>query len=240
LVQQARQAAEGVARQAMLVGLYRRISFLRPPSDCAELRPALQVAAAMENLLKKLLEHPKNTSVSTLQTLATAVDLLGDVCVPGLNPDLAGTPPVRLLAVDDDPPSRQAIASALQLAFERPEVAGDGQAALVLAKEKRFDVIFMDVEMPGMDGLTACARIHETAANRQTPVVFVTAHTDAETRRASVECGGDDFISKPFLCSELTLKTLTLTLRSRLQKLQPAEGPVPTPTEEEACLTEAH
>jgi CheY-like chemotaxis protein len=240
LVQQASEAAEGEARQAMLVDLFRRISSLRPPPDCAELQPALQVMAALENLLKKLLEHPRNTSASTLQTLAAAIDLLGEVCVPGLKPDLASNPPVRLLVVDDDPLERQAIACALQLVFERPDLAKDGKAALDLANEKRYDVIFMDVEMPGMDGLTACARIQETAANRQTPVVFVTAHTDAETRRASFDCGGTDFLSKPFLCSELTLKTLTLTLRSRLQLLRSAEDLVPPRTEEEACLTEAH
>jgi CheY-like chemotaxis protein len=239
LVQQASQAKEERARQAIMVDLYRRASSLRPPLDCAELRPALQVSVALEGLLKKLLEHPKNASPSALQTLAAAVDLLGDLCVPGLPADLASSPPVHLLVVDDDPLGRGAIAGGLQLAFGRPDSAPDGEKAVALATEKAFDVVFMDVEMPGMDGLTACARIRETAANRDTPVVFVTMHADAETRRACGQCGGSDFISKPFLCSELTLKALTFTLRGRLQKLEPVEGKAAATEAKDACLVGA-
>jgi CheY-like chemotaxis protein len=239
LVQQASQAGEELARQALLVDLYRRAGSLRPPPDCAELQPALQVNAALEGLLKKLLEHPKHGTPSTLQTLAAAIDLLGDLCVPGLPADLASSPKVHLLVVDDDPLARRAIAVGLQLAFGRPDSASDGETAVALATEKAFDVIFMDVQMPGMDGLAACAKIRETAANRDTPVVFVTMQADAETRRASEQCGGNDFISKPFLCSELTLKALTFTLRGRLQKLEPIEGEVTPADAKDACLAGA-
>lgn len=239
LVQRAGEATKGEAPEGMMADLYCRIHSLAPPPHCAGLQPAGRVVAALESLFKKLLEHPRHTTPSTFQTAAPAVDLLRSLCVEGLRADLATNPPVHLLVVDNDPLACRAIAGGLQLAFGRPDSAADGEAALALARQKTFDVIFMDVQMPGMDGLTACARIHETAANRQTPVVFVTKHTDAEARLASHQCGGSDFITKPFLCSELTLKALTFTLRRRLQKLELAEGgPVPGGVKD-ACLVGA-
>jgi CheY-like chemotaxis protein len=87
-----------------------------------------------------------------------------------------------------------------------------------LAAEKTFDVIFLDVEMPGMDGFKVCARIHEIEPNRATPVVFVTSHTDFKSRAQSARCGGSDFVVKPFLFVEITVKALTFALRNRLQK----------------------
>jgi len=233
LVQSASQVGEGSGRQAMLVDLYRHICTFGPIPDCASLQPASQVAAAIEALLKKLLENPNNASSSTLQTLGTAIELLGDLCVPGLRADLATVPPVRLLVVDDDPLARRAITGALQLKFGRPESATDGAAALELATEKSFDVIFLDVQMPGMDGFNACARIHETEANRHTPVVFVTSHIDEETRRVAEQSGGSDFISKPFLCSELALKAHTFMLRRRLRELETSRAGL-APTEQKA------
>ena len=64
------------------------------------------MAPALEGLLRQLIGKASNVSPSTLRTLASGVDLLGDLCKPGLKPDLASNPPVRLLAVDDEVISR--------------------------------------------------------------------------------------------------------------------------------------
>ena len=82
----------------------------------------------------------------------------------------------------------------------------------------------MDVQMPGMDGFTVCSRIHETVANSQTPVVFVTNQADLETRIESDMCGGSELIAKPFLPIEIALKALTFAVRGRLEKLKTAKG----------------
>ena len=239
LIQLAGQASEVDARQELLGDLYCSITSLAPPADRAQLEPAGWMTAVLTNLLRKLLEHPENTTPSTFQTLAAAVDLLGDLCAPGSRACLASTPPIHLLVVDDDPLARRALAVGLQLIFEQPDTAADGEAALALATEKTFDVIFMDIQMPGMDGLTACRKIHETAANRHTPVVFVTNHTEAETRQASFQCGGSEFITKPFLSSELTLKALTFALRGHLRRLTSAECEAQAAAVTDPCSTPA-
>src|SRR5207302_5414322 len=93
----------------------------------------------------------------------------------------------------------------------------DGPAALVLAKRQNYDVIFLDVEMPGMDGFEVCSKIHETDLNGKTPVVFVTRHSDFGSRTKSALTGGLDLIAKPFLAFEITVKALTLIFRCRLE-----------------------
>jgi len=188
------------------------------------MHPAHLVCFTLEGLLKKLLEDPKRFTPSALITAATAVDLLQDLCVPGLRADLAVNPPIRMLVVDDDLISRRAITGALQTVFNKPENAKDGESALAMAIEKSFDTIFLDVKMPGMDGFEVCSKIHDTVPNRDTPVVFVTGMSDFDSHAEISRNGGADLMGKPFLTAEITVKALTFVLRGRLNRLkeQPA------------------
>ena len=157
--------------------------------------------------------------------MAGGVDLLEDLCKPGLKADLLTNPPLRLLTVDDDLISRKAVALALRKALNQPDLAENGELALALANKQSYDVIFLDVQMPGMDGFELCAKIHETAPNRTTPVVFVTCQSDFDARAQSILSGGSDLIGKPFLTFEITVKALTLALRGRLHcRTQPVSG----------------
>jgi CheY-like chemotaxis protein len=218
LIQAAFQTADGAARQEMLADFYLHLHALTPAADSAQGHPALRMSAALGGLLKKLLANPEHCNSSALLTVATAVDCLKDLCRPDVRPDAATNPPIRLLVVDDDPVARRALTGALQMAFGKPESANSGEAALALATDKPFDAIFMDVQMPGMDGFAACLRIHETAQNHTTPVAFVTGHSDLKARSQSSVSGGSDLIGKPFLTAEITVKALTLALRGRLQR----------------------
>jgi DNA-binding response OmpR family regulator len=218
------RTAEGSARWEMLVRLHLRLKCLAPRIDVPELRPACKLCMALEGLFKKFSEKPANATDSALRTAAIALKLLEDLCKPGVKPDLAEHPPIRILVVDDEPLSRRAVTGALQMAFARPDAAECGETALALAEDREFDLIFMDVIMPQMDGFTACTRIHETLHNRSTPVVFVTALSDGEFRARAAECGGSDFVVKPFVFMEITVKALTFALRGRLEKLKKPES----------------
>jgi CheY-like chemotaxis protein len=167
-----------------------------------------------------MLQNPKYSTPSTLATVATAVDLLNDLCVPGMKEDLAINPPIHMLVVDDDLVACRTLVGTLQTAFNKPESVENGEAALALALEKPFDVIFMDVVMPGMDGFEVCSKIRDTVPNRATPVVFVTGHRDFDARAQMSRNGGNDLMEKPLLTSEITVKALTFALRSRLQQLE--------------------
>jgi len=211
------RAADEAARQKILLEFHGQVSDLKDLAQLPEVRPFGLLAYALAGLLKQLASNASEVTPSVLRTVAGAVDLLEDLCVPGLNPNLATEPPVRLLAVDDDAVSRLAISLALKKAFNAPDLASDGQAALDLIARQSYDVIFLDVDMPGMDGFELCIKIRQTTDQRTTPVVFVTRHSDFNSRAKSTLSGGQDLIGKPFLAFEITVKALTLALRGRLQ-----------------------
>jgi len=106
---------------------------------------------------------------------------------------------------------------ALKKVFSEPELAPEGKTALSLVEQNVYDVIFMDVDMPGMDGFEVCTNIRQSKLNKETPVVFVTRHSDFDSRAKSVLVGGQDLIGKPYLPSEITVKTLMMVLRARLE-----------------------
>src|SRR5208282_5891804 len=118
--------------------------------------------------------------------------------------------------VDDDRISRQALSHSLEKAFSEPDLAVDGEAALAQATKQAYDVIFLDVQMPGMDGFEVCVKIRNTVFNRATPVVFVTQQSDFDARCKSTLSGGNELMGKPFLTFEVTVKALTLALHGRL------------------------
>ncbi|HEY3932602.1 MAG TPA: response regulator, partial [Verrucomicrobiae bacterium] len=217
------QTSDEEMRQNMLADGFLRINSLIFRNGSEMVHPAYQTCAALEGLFKKLLENAKHSTPSALATVAAAVDLLPELCAPGLRADLAVNPPVHMLVVDDDVVARRVILGVLQTAFARPESAENGEAALALAMEKPFDVIFLDVVMPGMDGFEVCSKIRETISNRATPVIFVTGQNDFETRARMSRTGGNDLMGKPFLTPEITVKALTFALRGRLDKLVAAQ-----------------
>jgi len=200
--------------------LLNEVRSLQNKSNISVVRPLWQLAGGVESLLNQLTDENEELKPSTLRTLASAIDLLHSLSVRGIRTDLAAHPAPRLLAVDDDPVSRFAVAAAMKRYLVKPETATEGEAALGLAEETAYDLIFLDVQMPGMDGFELCSRIHATAPNRTTPIVFVTCQSDFDARAKSSLMGGQDLIGKPFMAAELSLKALTLVLRRRLQ----AEG----------------
>ena len=181
-----------------------------------ELRPAWQLAFVLELLVSRLRERPAEITLSTVRTIASSLDVLAAACLPGVRSDLIVEPPISILAVDDDPLCLRAITFALRKTGITPDTAVDGNDAVNKCSEKIYDVVFMDIMMPGMDGLEACKRLRSDANNANTPVVFVTARSDFQTRERSVEVGGAELIGKPFLVTELTVKAVAFCMRKRL------------------------
>jgi len=221
LFPQVTAASAGPGRQAVLAKLNSEVRVLRSICDAPGLESVSKLTKALERLLNKITDQTAGLTPSLLRTLASSIVFLESLCKPGLRGDLVSNPPPRLLSIEDDPVCRSAISSALEQTFDPPEHAENGEAALALVERKAYDIIFLDVEMPGMDGFEVCKHIHMTAMNPFTPVVFVTIHSDFESRAKASESSGQDLIAKPFLPPELTLKTLTVLLRRRMQSPPP-------------------
>ena len=194
------------------------LATLKETVSAPELLPVWQVTSALEGLVAQLTERPGDATPYILRTVANGLDLLSELGQRGFRADLSTNPPIRLLAVDDDIISRHAVAVALKKIFNQPDLAANSEAALAQASVIGYDVIFLDILMPGMDGFELCSSIRQGSVNRLTPIVFVTSQGDFEARATSNLCGGTDLIAKPFLSFELTLKALVLALRARLEK----------------------
>jgi CheY-like chemotaxis protein len=207
------------ARLPQLMEVYRKVHGLTGNAGLAGLTSISQMAAALEILLKELYEKPKNINASTLRTVASSIDFIGELFSRGDQAEVLDVPPVNILVVDDEILSRRAITYALEKAGLKSVSVEEPQTALQLASESNFDLIFLDVQMPGMDGFELCTKIRSLPNNKSTPVIFVTSLTDFKSRARSTLSGGTDLIAKPFMFIELSVKALTYVLKGRLKQV---------------------
>jgi CheY-like chemotaxis protein len=196
--------------------LYRQVHVLNGYAGLAGFAPIAHMASAFEALLKGIYEKPKNINASTSRTIAAAVDFLGVLFNKGTQAGQQKIPASNILVVDDEAISRCAVVYALEKARLHSVNVEDPQQALQLLKENDFDLIFLDVDMPGMTGFELCAKLRTLPRHKKTPVVFVTSLNDFDSRTTSTMAGGNDFICKPFLFTELTVKALIYVLRAKL------------------------
>ena len=110
----------------------------------------------------------------------------------------AGASGPLLLVVDDDPVNVELLCDLLEALDYRALPALGGEAALAAARERRPDLVLLDIMMPGLNGYEVCRRLKEDPATAAIPVVFVTALSDTEDKVKAIEAGGDDFLTKPF------------------------------------------
>jgi CheY-like chemotaxis protein len=215
------KAENEMVRLKQVYDLYRQVHALNGNSGIAGLVQIALMSGAFEALLKEIYEKPKNINPSTIRTIASAVDFLGLLFEKGTLPERQEIPVSKILVVDDEAISRRAIVYALEKAKLKSVNLDDPQQALQLLLENEFDLIFLDVDMPGMTGYELCAKLRALPQHKKTPVVFVTSLNDFDNRTSSTMAGGNDFIGKPFLFIELTVKALIHVLRAKLQPRQP-------------------
>jgi cyclic di-GMP phosphodiesterase len=115
----------------------------------------------------------------------------------------------RVLVVDDQEEMARALERALRAFGYQIELARDGIEALAKVR-LGVDLVFLDAEMPGMDGFEVARRIREDAELGDLPIIMVTALSDARDRLHAVEAGINDFITKPFELTELRVRTASL------------------------------
>ncbi len=83
-------------------------------------------------------------------------------------------------------------------------------------EESRFDLVVLEIAMPGMNGFDFCRRLRALPGYQKTPVIYVTGHADFENRAKSVLSGGDDLITKPVFPMELAVKAVALLLKRQV------------------------
>ncbi len=109
----------------------------------------------------------------------------------------------RVLVVDDNSIAQTIAAHALRRQSFEVECAGTGRLALHAASRTRFDVILMDLQMPGWDGFETVEQIRQLPGYRETPIIAVTANCSDDYRARTIRCGMQDFLAKPVRTRDL-------------------------------------
>ncbi len=195
--------------------MYRRIHTLTGAASIAGLTELAQLAEALEALIMELHEKPGSINASTLRTMAAAVDSLPLLFNPSVATVTTLPAAANILVVDDEAISRRAVTHALDRAKLKSVGVDDPNVALKLLQESSYDLVFLDVSMPGMTGHELCTKLRALPRHKKTPVVFVTSLNDFQSRANSTMSGGNDFIAKPFPFLELAVKSLVYVLRGK-------------------------
>lgn len=122
----------------------------------------------------------------------------------------------RILIVDDDEGMQFALAEVLKQGKYQVEIAASAEMALEKLKQNRFDLIFLDIRLPGMSGLEAIPKIQEIYHNAI--VIVITAHGSRETGLEAMQRGAYDYLTKPFRINELKVITERALEKRKLQK----------------------
>ncbi|HEV2476397.1 MAG TPA: response regulator transcription factor [Candidatus Dormibacteraeota bacterium] len=117
----------------------------------------------------------------------------------------------RILVVEDDPPLAATLERVLATEGYDVEAAGDGNEALRRARERPFDLVVLDVMLPGMDGIAVCKRLRTTGP---IPILLLTALGGTEQRVRGLDSGADDYLVKPFAYEELLARVRALLRRT--------------------------
>lgn len=120
----------------------------------------------------------------------------------------------EILVVDDDRDVAESIELALRRTGFRVTVACSGVEALKTIRRYRPDLVILDVMMPGMSGLEVCRRMRSEPNLADLPIIFLTARGQARDRIAGLRAGADDYIGKPFILEELTLRVRAILRRA--------------------------
>src|SRR5687767_15170912 len=140
-------------------------------------------------------------------------------------------PSRRALIVEDEAAIREIVRFHLSLAGFETEEAADGRAALERVRTDRFDLVVLDVMLPGVDGVTLCRAMRSGGPNQRSGVLMLTARDTEPDKVLGLESGADDYLTKPFGVREFMARVTSVVRR--------ASGGVTEPTRIETGIVTA-
>lgn len=213
-------------RSGNLADFCRQMHHLAGAAGAAQCHHVALLAEALEALLFELAEKPHYINPSTARTVSIAVEflatLLEDVRTERRTAPVTG----EVLVVDDDPIATRVAVTALGRAKLNARAEENPLVAYEVMAKRQFDLVLLDVEMPGLSGFDLCRKLRLLPGYEKTPVVFVTAHGDFENRAKGILLGGNDLISKPIFPIELAVKAVCHVIRGHLAAAGVPAAPV--------------
>jgi two-component system KDP operon response regulator KdpE len=131
--------------------------------------------------------------------------------------------PIRILLVDDEPAIRRALKTPLQELGFHPVEASRGEEALHLVRRESFDVVLLDINMPGIGGMQTLLRLRAFAP--RLPIIMLTVRDEEQDKVEALENGADDYITKPFGLRECMARIRAAVRRSQAPE-RPEDAPI--------------
>jgi DNA-binding response OmpR family regulator len=198
-----------------LNNLYQRVRFLCARAGLGDCTKIAHLVSALEAMLFEIIFKKTKPSASVLQTIAQSVDCLGRLFQTEDVQSADSMFKARVLVVDDDPICTFATVAAMKRAKLEAVSAQDPVAALELMQQENYDIVLLDISMPGMNGFEVCEKLRLLSGYQKTPVIFVTSNSEFQNRAQAILSGGDDLIAKPISPLELALKIIIHLIEPR-------------------------
>ncbi len=173
-----------------------------------------------ESLRKLGASHCLSKPVPPGKLLSALLAAHHDTPNPASLPGQRTRQPLNVLAVDDNPANLKLIAAMLEDLVDEVHSCQNGRQAVELAQRMQFDIIFMDIQMPLLDGISATQAIRKEGCNQQTPIIAVTAHAIPGERERLMAQGMDEYLAKPI--DEVQLEQLLQLFTLHTRKPGPA------------------
>ena len=206
---------EGGAATAM-TDFYHRMHGFAEQMALLGPRPLHYLAAQIEALAHDLSKYPEQMNSSVLRTLGQALDFLVTLLPDALRGRLRDPSSAQVLVVDDEDGARKIVMAAMRLANLKSMAADTPSTGLSALGVQGFDLIFLDVGLPEMNGFELCTKIRALPLHEKTPIIFITGMATFQNRVQSSLSGGNDFVGKPFSLPELGLKALIWIFKGQL------------------------
>jgi len=207
------EAEESPVQLRLMEDLHRKVGFLTQMTAMAGYTRVAELSGTLEALLFELREKPSLASDSCRHTIVSTVAFLADFLDRAESVDIPNRPSA-ILVVDDDAVSNRAVVFTLSRAKLSATSVTDPLEALKRLEQSPCDLLLLDINMPGLDGLELCERIRALPLHKRTPVIFVTILSDFKTRARAILSSGNDLITKPILPVELCVKVITHLLKA--------------------------
>src|SRR5439155_10744885 len=131
-------------------------------------------------------------------------------------PDRSAARITRVLVVEDEPNIRELVCLHLRLEGYSCDGIGNGQEALEKTEAESYDLVVLDLMIPGLDGVSVCRAVRRGTLNRDVPILMLTARREESDKVLGLESGADDYLAKPFGVRELVARVRALLRRGAL------------------------
>jgi DNA-binding response OmpR family regulator len=200
----------------LLGGILQQVHRLSAQAGLLSRNALTNITIALEVMVYNLTLYPERFDALSLRTLTQAVDFLSLLLHDGTYSRMPEFDSAHIMIIEDEASARELIIAAMELVGLQANGLESPNGGLSALGSKAYDLIFLDINLPEMNGFDLCNKVRSLPLHERTPIVFLTGMASFQNRVQSSLSGGNDFIGKPFNVAELGVKALMWVMKGKL------------------------